>query len=77
MIEISIKDNGIGMSKDKVENLFKNSIQAVSFGTKNEKGMGLGLILCKEFVEIHKGKIVVDSQPGIGSEFSIILPSKS
>lgn len=75
-IEISIKDNGIGMSKDKVDNLFKNSRQTVSFGTKNEKGMGLGLILCKEFVEIHKGKIVVNSQPGIGSEFSVILPYK-
>lgn len=72
---ISVKDSGIGMSKDIVENLFKIDKQTTRKGTDNEPSTGLGLLLCKEFAEKHDGDICVESEEGKGSEFSIILKS--
>lgn len=73
-IEISIKDNGVGMPADVVEKLFKIGQKHSTKGTANEKGTGLGLILCKEFVEKNGGKIWVKSELNQGSEFIFTLP---
>ena len=72
--EITVKDTGIGMSKDILDNLFKiDSKQLSRYGTDNEPGTGLGLILCKEFIDRHNGELRVKSEEGAGSEFTIVL----
>lgn len=73
-VEISVSDNGVGMDEEKIKTLFKISSNATSPGTANEQGSGLGLILCKEFVEKHNGKIWVESEVGRGSVFKFTLP---
>jgi signal transduction histidine kinase len=74
-VEISVSDNGIGMTKDIVAKLFRLDANLSTRGTENEKGTGLGLFLCKEFTYKHNGKILVESEPGKGSVFRLILPS--
>ena len=74
-MDIEVKDNGVGISKENISKLFRVNEQIVSQGTAKEKGTGLGLILCKEFVEKNKGKIWVESSLGIGSSFHVLLPS--
>ncbi|HPV56733.1 MAG TPA: HAMP domain-containing sensor histidine kinase, partial [Tenuifilaceae bacterium] len=66
--------NGIGISKTDQEKLWNNSNPHSTVGTDNEKGTGLGLLLCKDFVEKHGGKIWVESEEGFGSNFKIQLP---
>jgi signal transduction histidine kinase len=73
---ISITDTGIGMSAEMVENLFRLDVQTNRNGTNNEPSTGLGLILCKEFVEKHGGEIWVESKEGKGTTFSISFPDK-
>jgi signal transduction histidine kinase len=73
-IEIAVKDNGVGMSPEKIEKLFNIGSRHISNGTAQEKGNGLGLVLCKEFVEKNKGTISVESQPGKGTAFIVSLP---
>lgn len=75
-IEIIIEDNGIGISPEIQSKLFKITENVSTVGTENEKGTGLGLILCKEFVEKHGGKIQMKSKIGKGSKFSFIIPRK-
>lgn len=71
--KISIKDNGRGISYEQQANLF--SLKAGStFGTQNEKGVGLGLLLCKEFTEQQGGRIDFESTPGRGSSFFVYIP---
>jgi PAS domain S-box-containing protein len=72
-LEISISDNGIGMSEAKLATLFKIGETISSQGTEGELGTGLGLILCKEFIEKHGGKIWVNSEPQKGSTFYFTL----
>ncbi len=72
-VEILIKDTGVGIEKNKLDLLFSNQMQS-SRGTSNEKGTGLGLILCKEFLEKNKGSIRVESTLAKGSSFYITLP---
>ena len=72
-IEISVTDTGIGMTKDKLKKLFKLGEKTKSEGTDGELSTGLGLMLCKEFVEKNGGKIRVESKPGIGSKFYFTL----
>ncbi len=76
MVECNIRDNGIGMDKETLQKLFKIEHSVQKDGTAKEKGTGLGLILCKEFVEKNGGKIWVDSKPGKGSIFGFSLPLK-
>jgi len=73
-VEISVSDNGVGMSQDAIDNLFNLSTSETTMGTANEKGSGLGLILCKELIEKQGGKIWVESQLGHGSSFKFTLP---
>lgn len=72
--EIIISDNGIGMSKETKNRLFHANHQVSTPGTANERGNGLGLIFCKDFIEKHEGKIWVESELGMGSKFIFILP---
>lgn len=74
---ISVSDNGVGMTKDTIEKLFRIDENYTTLGTQKEKGTGLGVILCKEFVEIHRGKMSVDSKIGEGSVFRFTIPYKS
>lgn len=71
---ISIEDNGIGMSEAIISKLFRIEEKITSIGTNRETGTGLGLILCKEFIEKNKGEINVISEKGKGSIFSFSLP---
>jgi signal transduction histidine kinase len=73
-VEISIKDTGIGLSPEIITKLFDIDEIISLEGTVNETGTGLGLLLCKEFVEIEGGKIWVESNLGQGSEFKFTLP---
>jgi two-component system, sensor histidine kinase LadS len=72
-LSLYIKDTGIGMSKEFIQNLFKSNVHTSTRGTDNEKGTGLGLKLCKEFIEKMNGSISVESQPGQGTTFTILL----
>jgi PAS domain S-box-containing protein len=74
MIEISIKDTGVGMPAGLVQKLFKVGEKTGRKGTKGELSTGLGLLLCKEFVEKNDGKIWVESQVNIGTTFYFTLP---
>lgn len=67
---IMIKDNGLGISYEQQNDLFSLKTES-TFGTKNEKGVGLGLLLCKEFTELQHGKITFESTPGAGTTFYI------
>ena len=72
--EISVLDNGVGITKENLKNLFRIDEQFRRDGTANEKGTGLGLILCKEFVEKNSGTIAVESEERKGSRFTITIP---
>jgi PAS domain S-box-containing protein len=72
--EFRIKDFGIGMSPEVIENLFNKAHRPKRLGTNKEKGTGLGLILCNELVELHGGTISVESSEDNGSEFIVNLP---
>ena len=76
--EICISDNGVGMNDDVKNMIFEKTIGYSTRGTANEKGTGLGLILCKEFVERNGGAIWVQSELGNGSKFyfTVLKPSK-
>ncbi len=74
-IEITVKDNGRGISADILENLFSIDQKITTKGTDNETGTGLGLILCKEFVERNKGHIMVVSDENAGTRIIVSLPS--
>jgi two-component system, sensor histidine kinase and response regulator len=72
-IVLSVEDNGIGMNPDRLSKLFDISNTHSSEGTGSESGTGLGLIICKEFVEKHGGRIWVESAEGKGSKVKFIL----
>ncbi|GAA0893154.1 hypothetical protein GCM10009122_28330 [Fulvivirga kasyanovii] len=72
-VEISVADTGIGMGIEKLTNLFSIGSAQSTSGTAGEKGTGLGLILCKEFIEKNGGKIEVASLKGMGTTFTITL----
>ncbi|NJN26006.1 MAG: GHKL domain-containing protein [Cyclobacteriaceae bacterium] len=71
---LTIKDTGIGMDKETSMGLFKTNRHTSTRGTENEKGTGLGLLLCKEFVDKYNGTLSVESQPGKGTSFTVRLP---
>ncbi|MEM6831907.1 MAG: tetratricopeptide repeat-containing sensor histidine kinase, partial [Bacteroidota bacterium] len=71
---ITVKDDGVGIPKEKLENLFKLNEKISTRGTSGERGVGLGLQLVVEFVELNKGKIDVDSETDKGTTFTVSLP---
>lgn len=73
-IEVTIKDNGIGIPADEIDNLFRLDARLQRQKSMSEKGTGLGLLLCKEFIEKNGGEIWVASTPGRGSSFTFTLP---
>ncbi len=73
-ITISVADNGVGIAKEQVHKLFEKSTLYTTRGINNEKGTGLGLLLCKDFVEKNGGQIWVESEVGKGSTFYFTLP---
>lgn len=75
-ISITVADTGIGMSEEIQKDLFKPDERPTQFGTQNEQGTGLGLILCKELVEMHRGSIEVESKVQAGSRFVVSLPKR-
>lgn len=74
-ILISVIDNGIGIEPERIENLFRIDKSNSTPGTNKEHGTGLGLMLCKDFVEKHGGKIWAESKPGKGTVFYFTLPN--
>ncbi len=75
-ILISVIDNGVGIEPERIDRLFKIHGCMSTQGTNNERGTGLGLMLCKEFIEKHGGKIWVESEVGRGSTFKFTIPYK-
>ncbi|HBG24917.1 MAG: hypothetical protein A2X17_09175 [Bacteroidetes bacterium GWF2_41_61] len=71
---ISVTDKGVGIDPARFENLWQIGAGSSTKGTKDESGTGLGLILCKEFVETHGGKIWVESELNVGSSFKFTIP---
>lgn len=74
---ISVKDSGVGISEARLKKIFDQDRPEQTFGTNKESGSGLGLILCKDFVEKNGGKIWVESKEGQGSAFSFTVPIKA
>jgi signal transduction histidine kinase len=75
MIQINAIDTGIGMDSDTLKQIFDINLEKSKEGTKGEKGSGLGLVLCKEFIEINKGEIKIESKLQSGTRVSFTLPS--
>ncbi|MEA3444813.1 MAG: ATP-binding protein, partial [Bacteroidota bacterium] len=74
MISCCVEDSGVGIEPNIVDDLFKHGEVESTLGTNGEKGTGLGLILCKELIQINKGEIRVKSKIDKGSTFCISLP---
>lgn len=75
-MKFCIRDNGIGIEKEKLHSIFSVETKRSISSSDQYKGSGLGLILCKEFIERHGGKIDAESNPGEGSRFTFTLPGK-
>jgi two-component system sensor histidine kinase/response regulator len=73
-IDVSVIDDGVGMDEKLVNNLFQIEKKTVKPGTNKEMGTGLGLVLCKEFIQKHAGTISVKSAKDVGSTFTISIP---
>ncbi|GET22813.1 tetratricopeptide repeat-containing sensor histidine kinase [Prolixibacter denitrificans] len=73
-IKVAVRDTGVGIPKENIPKLFDKETYFTTYGTNKEKGSGLGLNLCREFVEANSGNIAVDSQQGKGSVFYFTLP---
>jgi signal transduction histidine kinase len=73
-VNIEIVDKGIGMSKQKQQEIFSKAVVATEYGTERERGSGLGIVISKELIEKQKGKISVESEEGKGSSFTLSFP---
>jgi signal transduction histidine kinase len=74
-LEVRVTDQGIGIAEDDIQRLFRIDEKFKSTGTAGERGTGLGLIICREFIEKHGGEISVRSTPGEGSTFTFTIPA--
>ena len=68
---VTITDQGVGMSSDKVEILFHLNEKKSTLGTNREKGTGLGMVLVKDFMEMNKGSVTIESQPNQGTKVNL------
>ncbi|MCF6270491.1 MAG: PAS domain-containing sensor histidine kinase [Melioribacteraceae bacterium] len=75
-VTLSVADTGVGISKENAEKLFRIDEKHIETNVNGERGTGLGLILCKEFIEKHKGDVWIESEIGKGSKFYFTLPLK-
>ncbi len=75
MIRVSVKDEGVGMTSETIQKIMHPNTYYTQPGTDKEKGSGLGLNLCLDFVNQHQGNLVIESEPGKGSEISFTLPT--
>ncbi len=75
-VHITVEDTGLGISQDILDNLFDQYSYLQNIGTRGEGGYGLGLIICKRFIELHGGKIKVSSIFGAGSKFDFNIPRR-
>ena len=73
-VEVAVTDTGVGMPEAVRQKLFRIDVKHSTVGTNKEKGTGLGLVLCKEFVELNHGQISVESTEGVGSTFRFTIP---
>ncbi len=73
-VEINVVDKGIGMSEEYLQKILSQDQPMLKKGTSNEKGTGLGLLLCKKFVEMNKGELIIKSKENVGTTFTVILP---
>jgi len=76
-VEISVIDNGIGIKKENLPNLFRLDYKIKTQGTEEETGSGLGLILCKELIEKNKGSLSINSEENVGTTVSFTIPQKA
>jgi signal transduction histidine kinase len=76
-VEFDVTDNGIGIKKEDLQKLFSREKVQSTNGTCMEHGTGLGLAICKSYVALHHGTLWAESEPGYGSTFKFILPSKN
>jgi signal transduction histidine kinase/DNA-binding response OmpR family regulator len=76
LLQLVIKDTGIGIAKDKQERIFDRFFQNDIPGSMVNQGSGIGLAITREFVKLHNGSIYVDSEPGRGSSFTVLLPAE-
>jgi signal transduction histidine kinase/Tfp pilus assembly protein PilF len=74
MVTLSVTDTGVGMTREHLNKLFSSTPGNNTYGTNGEKGTGLGLLLCYEFIKANNGTMTVSSEPGKGSTFDIKLP---
>ena len=74
--EFSVQDNGVQISHKTVKDLFNTESLYVGIGTNEEKGTGIGLVLCKEFIQKHNGDIWITTKEGLGNTFTFTIPSK-
>ena len=73
-VEITVEDNGVGISQENIIKLFRIDLYYSTEGTLNESGTGLGLLLCKEIVDKYNGTIWVESELDKGSKFTFTIP---
>jgi signal transduction histidine kinase len=71
---VIIKDSGVGMTADALSKLFQDNVSYSTFGTDNEKGIGLGLVLCKDFMNKMNGNIEIESIQGEGTTVNLLFP---
>ncbi len=76
-VKVVVRDTGVGMGQDTLENLEKNKITESTKGTRGEKGTGLGLQLCYHLISINKGRMQIESKEGEGTAVSFTLPTKA
>ncbi|MFY0607165.1 MAG: response regulator [Cyclobacteriaceae bacterium] len=74
-VSIAVKDSGIGVAQEKLDEIFKLSGQKSTYGTQGEKGVGLGLQLVNEFMKLNKGSVSVKSEEGKGTTFTVSFPA--
>ena len=73
-LKVQVSDTGIGMEQAQIDKLFNWKKENSTSGTSGEKGLGIGLRLCKEMVEVEGGNLWVESKPGYGTKFGFAIP---